>query len=565
MKWKAMLASTLICAICGLFVTQGFAQHMQDSLLEYQLRFDIRTLAHDSMMGREAGTIGEVKSGEFIAKRFKNIGLQPFQGTYKQNFQIFTWIQYDESSSLTINKKSFRLTKDFYPLSYSSNGNIEAKSVYVNYGIYAPSHNHNDYTDIKPEKLKGKVFIMEMSEPGGFASNKIPAEHTNIHVRLNEAIKRGAVGVIFVSRDKLFVKPFKLLNPRTDTVRIPVVFADNKARKLLFKKRTNTVHLKVKVSRKIKNAFNLIGSIDNKASQTIIIGAHYDHLGWGDFGSRYKGEPAIHNGADDNASGVAAMINLAEFIIDNKINHVNYLFVAFSGEEKGFLGSSYFADHMKLNPEKIKCMINFDMLGRMDSTSRKMYVYGTGSSPEWIRVLESIDNKGLSLSYRQKSTGGSDHRSFYYKTIPVLFFITGLHDDYHTPFDDYEKLNFRAQVDIHYFLRDLSVVLDTLSFLPFSFADENDKHHFNTLSQEKFGIKVALNSEKHGILISKVSDNSPAKAAGLIKGDIITKINGKRLQNFTEYAAFICNSEEEVLFTFTIIRNQNNKEITLTI
>src|SRR5687767_2817494 len=184
---------------------------------------------------------------------------------------------------------------------------------------------------------------------------------------------------------------------------------------------------------------NVMALLDHGAPYTIILGAHYDHLGMGTMGSLHMGEPAIHNGADDNASGVALILELADRLKRNE--SFNYLFIAFTGEENGLWGSNYFCDHPTIDLSAVTAMFNFDMVGRLNATTRKMAANGVGTSPAWPGLLKSSNKFGLDISSSESGIGPSDHTSFYLEDIPVLHFFTGAHEDYHKPTDDVHLIN----------------------------------------------------------------------------------------------------------------------------
>ncbi len=193
---------------------------------------------------------------------------------------------------------------------------------------------------------------------------------------------------------------------------------------------------------------NVLGFIDNKAKQTIVIGAHYDHLGYGGDGSLFRGkEKAIHNGADDNASGVSVMLNLASKLKETNTGN-NYLFMAFSGEELGLLGSNYFVKNATISTDSINYMINMDMVGRLNADST-LAVYGVGTSPYFRQVL-TASNNAFKIIENESGVGPSDHTSFYLSDIPVLHFFTGQHEDYHKPSDDSEKLNYEGMASMRW-------------------------------------------------------------------------------------------------------------------
>ena len=219
-------------------------------------------------------------------------------------------------------------------------------------------------------------------------------------------------------------------------------------------------------------AHNVIGFIDNGAQKTAVITAHYDHLGYGGSGSKYKELSEIHNGADDNASGTAALLELAYIIKNNKIKeHNNFLFIAFSAEEKGLLGSKYYVMNPSLNLNKINYVLNMDMLGRMEP-GMALTIEGLGSSLIWESSLKEIECDAFPLTLKKRENGPSDHAPFYEVGIPALHFWTGKHDDYHKPSDDAEKINFRAESQIISFIESLIFLIDSKEKINFHLREK---------------------------------------------------------------------------------------------
>ena len=219
-------------------------------------------------------------------------------------------------------------------------------------------------------------------------------------------------------------------------------------------------------------AHNVIGFIDNSANKTVVITAHYDHLGYGGSGSKYKGPRQIHNGADDNASGTAALLELAHLIKNNKIKeHNNFLFIAFSAEEKGLLGSKYYVMNPSLNLNEINYVLNMDMLGRMEP-GMALTIEGLGSSLIWESSLKEIECDAFPLTLKKRENGPSDHAAFYEVAIPSLHFWTGKHDDYHKPSDDAEKINFEAESQIISFIEALILLVDSKGKINFHLREK---------------------------------------------------------------------------------------------
>ena len=276
---------------------------------------------------------------------------------------------------------------------------------------------------------------------------------------------------------------------------------------------------------------NVIGFIDNKAENTIIIGAHFDHLGFGGEGSLYRDSiKAVHNGADDNASGVSVLLNLAAKLKEKNTNN-NYLFMAFSGEEMGLLGSNYFVKNPTIETKKVSYMINMDMVGRMKKDST-LAVYGTGTSPIFKQVLKS-HNDNFKLIQQESGVGPSDHTSFYLADIPFLHFFTGQHEDYHKPGDDSEKLNYDGMYLISDYIFNIISDLDDNGKLAF----RKTKNESESTPRFKVGLGVIPDYlyDGKGMRIDGVSENKPAQKAGLKKGDIVIKLGDSTITNMMSY------------------------------
>ncbi|HAB27043.1 MAG: peptidase M28 [Xanthomarina sp.] len=275
---------------------------------------------------------------------------------------------------------------------------------------------------------------------------------------------------------------------------------------------------------------NVLAYIDNQAENTIIIGAHYDHLGYGSEGSLHRGYKEIHNGADDNASGVAVMLDLAgKLKTANSSN--NYLFMAFSGEEMGLLGSNYFTKNATLDLSKANYMINMDMVGRLKQDST-LAVYGVGTSPRWKQTL-SATNPGFKIVENESGVGPSDHTSFYLQDIPVLHFFTGQHDDYHKPGDDTEKLNFEGMDAISNYIFDVITELDKSGKLAF----RKTKNESEETPRFKVGLGVVPDYlfDGEGMRVDGISEDKPAQKAGLQKGDIVIKLGDSAIVDMMSY------------------------------
>ncbi len=306
---------------------------------------------------------------------------------------------------------------------------------------------------------------------------------------------------------------------------------------------------------------NVVAYMDKGAAQTVIIGAHYDHLGYGKEGSLYTGPPAIHNGADDNASGVAAMLALAEYFKDIPMKN-NLLFVAFSGEEKGLWGSNFFVDNSPLELADINFMVNMDMVGRLND-ERQLAIYGTGTSPVWNDLLHGVRSPVFKFTLNESGLGPSDHSCFYLEDIPVLHFFTGQHEDYHRPTDDTHKINFKGLKEI---IKFISIIVMN--------ADESGKLKFTKTKDETQSVpkwKVTLGVipdylyDGKGMRIDGVREGKTAFVAGLKKGDIVRKMGDLQIVDMMTYMKALSAFEPGETITITIIREGDmmmEKEVT---
>ncbi len=302
---------------------------------------------------------------------------------------------------------------------------------------------------------------------------------------------------------------------------------------------------------------NVVGFLDNKAENTIIIGAHFDHLGYGIEGTLHRGEDnAIHNGADDNASGVAMMLHLAEKL-KGKNKHNNYLFISFSGEEMGLLGSNYFAKNATIDLDKVNYMLNMDMVGRLKQDST-LAVYGVGTSPMFSQVV-SANNKDFKIIKKESGVGPSDHTSFYLADVPVLHFFTGQHEDYHKPTDDADKLNYEGMEKVANYI--LAIITDLDDNGKMAFRKTKNESENNPKFKVTLGVVPDYMYDKAGMKIDGVTDGKPAQVAGMKKGDIVMKVGDLEIVDMMSYMKALSNFEKGQKTKVVVIRD--GKEVTL--
>ncbi|WP_421762792.1 M20/M25/M40 family metallo-hydrolase [Ekhidna sp.] len=295
--------------------------------------------------------------------------------------------------------------------------------------------------------------------------------------------------------------------------------------------------------------YNVIGMIDNPSDQLVVVGAHYDHLGMGDFSSLHRGEKAIHNGADDNASGVAAMLHLARVLAKKELDR-DVLFIGLSGEEKGLWGSNYFTKNPTIDLSQVNFMINMDMVGRLDE-SRGLAVNGTGTSPIWNWLLDEVNSDSLKLIKSESGVGPSDHTSFYLQDIPVLHFFTGQHEDYHKPGDDTDKINEEGILKVASMIEQMIVLMDDDEKIAFTKTkDESDNPRFTVT----LGVVPDYMFDGKGMRIDGVSEDKPAIKAGIQKGDVVVQLGDSTVTDMMSYMRALSTFEKGDMTTVIIDR-----------
>ncbi len=275
---------------------------------------------------------------------------------------------------------------------------------------------------------------------------------------------------------------------------------------------------------------NVVGFLDKKADKTIVIGAHFDHLGMGGQGSLHRGDSAIHNGADDNASGTAALLALAKILKHEELSS-NVLFIAFSGEENGLWGSNYYVKNPTIDLQTVNYMINMDMVGRLKEDN-SLAINGVGTSPGFPPVFDAINADSLKLVTSESGTGPSDHTSFYLQDLPVLHFFTGQHEDYHKPSDDSELINYEGLVKVVRYISRLVLALDPEEKLAFTKTQDSSANPRFTVSM---GVVPDYMFDGKGMRIDGVSEDKPAKAAGLLKGDVVVQLGDSTVYDMMSY------------------------------
>lgn len=275
---------------------------------------------------------------------------------------------------------------------------------------------------------------------------------------------------------------------------------------------------------------NVVAFLDKKADRTLVIGAHFDHLGMGGQGSLHRGDSAIHNGADDNASGTAALLALAKILKHEELQS-NILFIAFSGEENGLWGSNYYVKNPTIDLKSVNYMINMDMVGRLKE-DKSLAINGVGTSPDFPLVFDKVNTDSLKLVTSESGTGPSDHTSFYLQDLPVLHFFTGQHEDYHKPSDDSELINYEGLLKVVRYISRVVLALNPEEKLAFTKTKDSGDNPRFTVS---LGVVPDYMFDGKGMRIDGVSENKPAKAAGLLKGDVVVQLGDSTVYDMMSY------------------------------
>ncbi len=499
-----VLFSFLIPTFCNAQKTTA-----EDRIVIDNLKRHINYLANDKLEGRRTGSNGEQLAYLYIQKQLvkNNISTPPNSKSYLQSFTVSEG-KFIQSSKLKINGKSLIINEEYFPLAYSG----YAYATGTAGEIYA-THN-----------------VQEL----------ITANSSSPHFDLYEALynlakedeKAGKAAVFFTcptgtKQDLKFDK-----NDKYQSLEIPVVvltdYDDN------FEKASIQIDCEIDIANKTKFGHNVISYINNNAANTIILGAHYDHLGFGeDHNSLYTGTiPMVHNGADDNASGTAALIEIGKWLKKSSYKKYNYLLVNFSGEELGLYGSKYFTEHAGIDLKTVNYMINMDMVGRLNDTTHGVTIGGYGTSPTWGKIIKKED-KYFKINIDSSGTGPSDHTSFYKKDIPVLFFFTGSHKDYHKPTDDAEKINYYGELQIIKYIQ--NVIAQTNDMPKVAFTKTREVSMGKSSFKVSLGIMPDYTYTGVGVLVDGVSDNKPAQKAGIKVGDVLVQLGEYKFNDVQSY------------------------------
>ncbi len=555
----------ILVALVGSFTI--YSQTLQ-VITKNELNQHIGFLASDSLKGRKPGTPESSVAASYIRNQFKIAGLTLLGEDGYQNFDLVTDVKMGDGNRLTIDGKELLPGEDFTPVPFTSNGSLKATAFFAGYGfeIDNDSIKWNDYEN---QDVSGKWVIILLGAPDAENPTGKFDDVVGERSKVLTARDKGAVGVIFVSgekRDKddnllkisydksattagipVFYVKRKAINPVFENFGFSVQKAESRIIQgmssftfsvpVTFEGTTDIVHAKAQAQNIVGM---LIGNDPALKEQFVVVGAHYDHLGFGGpgSGSRLPDTVAVHYGADDNASGVAGIIELAGKMASGNVKPArSIVFVAFAAEEMGLVGSKYFTSNPLIDLSKVVAMVNFDMIGRLKDNN-SLTIGGTGTSVESEEIINHLKpGSGLDLRYSPEGYGPSDHAAFYTENIPVFFISTGAHEDYHTPMDNLKGINTNGMLKVLAFSEKLVLKLaNQPSMLTFREAGPKTRASHGYTFKVTFGIMPDVSaSANDGLGVDGVRKGGPADLAGLMKGDKIIAIEGKPISNIYDY------------------------------
>lgn len=571
-----------------------------------ELKKYVYYLASDGLEGRMTGTIGAEKAAKYIAEEYAKYGLQSVgdNDSYYQNFEFISgvklggknWIrlvlknkdQPDQSGQIL----DYQPERDFRPLAFSSEGQFEADVVFAGYGITAPELGYDDYAQLD---VSGKTVLIFRYTPEGDNPHSKFYKYAPLRYKALTAREKGAKALLIVTgplndKEDILI-PLRHDSSFSDSGLFVYSVSRKVAKDILQASGRNLDELQnhldsnkqpdsfqiaqtrflgsVALTKEKKGTSNVVGYLPGKNDELLIIGAHYDHLGRGTEASLASKLGEIHNGADDNASGVAGLLELAEAFSAIRGNLVRgLLFIAFSGEEIGVLGSNYYTKHPIFPLEKTICMINMDMIGRLKDN--KLAISGIATASDWKDLVlryNQLPNFKFELSLKDDGYGPSDHSMFYAKDIPILFFFTGAHEDYHKPSDDADKINYDGERRIVRLIFAIAKAINNLEPRP-TFVK------VSAPSQEQVatrGFRVYMGTipdyveQVEGVKLSGVREGSPAAKAGIQAGDIIIGFGDKKIKNVYDYTYALQEHKPNDTVTVTVLREDKELKFQVTL
>jgi hypothetical protein len=608
-----VIATSAIAATSVQPMTMPAIAPDRDPQFHVDMRGAVEYLASDELEGRMVGTPGIQKAADLIADDFSKLGLKTLPGWagYFQPFKMVTRVDPDRAkTSFSINDNALKLEDDYTPLRASAESAVSAPVIFAGYGISDPAKKYDDYANLD---AKGKIVLVMRFEPQDKDGKSRFADKDNewstdatIPQKVQVAIDHVAVGVILVNPplhhgDDAMIS-FRSSFPFGSKVPLMQV-SDAVAESMLkdggqpdLKKLESQINSDLKpnggelkgVSAKmsfgihrteaqVENVAAILPGEGPHADEYIIVGAHYDHLGHGGPGSLAPWSHGIHHGADDNASGTAAMLELADRFSHLGPQSRSLVFIAFTGEEEGLIGSSYFVSHPPIELKDVIAMLNLDMVGRV--SKEKLLLGGEGTASAFPGLIEKAD-EGLPLKLGEFEKGGfgpSDHMSFARKKIPVLFFFSGLHMDYHRPTDTADKINYKGMDEVvelgTKLVEELSTMprqqydgkYDASSMLHLAGIGNGGSTHGGSASFGTIPDYSQPDDSKDGMRVGGVVPGSPADKLGLHEGDMMTEFNGTAIGNKMDYTMALGKAKPGQTVKIKLVRSGKPVEVEATL
>jgi aminopeptidase YwaD len=551
---------------------------------------DIKALASPDMEGRGAGTKGLIRAEHLIENRYRELHIEPagVKG-YAQPFSVVTGARLksdNRCAAQTADKQELKIEQDFVPFSFSASGQVAAPVVFAGYGATADEFHYDDYAGLD---VNDKIVVVLRYEPSGFAvktGNHGLTQHSQLVTKAINARNHGAQALVVINgklgdgEEDLLTRFGSVSGP--ENVGVVMVQVKNAAADTWFQAAgktlkdvqeqinsstkpasfdfPDTLHLSLNIDVETTRATvdNVLAWLPGQTDEYVIIGAHYDHLGRGNFDSLAPSQIGqIHPGADDNASGTAGVLELARLLAPRrgKLKR-SILFMDFAGEELGLLGSAEWVKEPTRPLAKAVAMINMDMIGRIKDD--KVYIGGVGTGSTFKAVLDQAQKEApFKIEYSAGGYSSSDHTSFVTKKIPVLFFFSGLHSDYHKPSDTWDKINGASAARL----------LDMVESVAVQLANTDEPPAFQVVAEEKplggggggygpyFGSVPDFGQVENGVKFSDVRPNSPAAKAGLKAGDILVQFGDKPIKNLYDFTDALRRSKVGDVVEVKVLRD----------
>lgn len=593
-----------------------------DPSFHVDARQAIGFLASDDLEGRMIGTPGIDRAADYIAGSFGKLGLKPLPGLdgYFQPFEMVTRVDPDpEKTSLTLGGKPLKLGEDFVPLRMSPEAKAAGPVVFAGYGIADAKRGYDDYAGLD---VKGKIVLLMRFEPhdakgkSRFAGDDDWSADATIAQKVRVAADHGAAGILLVNpalhHDDEGLIPFSrrdALSSPIPVAQVTVAAADallkqggaddlktiqsqidetGKPHAVALKDVLAELSVGIKQTRKtVRNVAALLPGRGEHAGEYVVVGAHYDHLGHGGPGSLAPWSHGIHHGADDNASGTTAMMELADRFAHLGPQARSIVFVAFTAEEEGLLGSQHFVSHPPIPLKDVVAMLNLDMVGRV--SNHKLLIGGKGTAPEFEKLVREAD-AALPITLGEFGKGGigpSDHTSFALKKIPVLFFFSGLHLDYHRPTDTADKINYEGLAEVVDLGERVVKALTTMPRQKYNGSFDASGMAQMALSSTTGPAQTAPSNggggpggrasmgaipdyaqgedAKDGMRVGGIMAGSPAEKAGLREGDVITRFNDDKIANMMDYTNALAKGRPGQTVKLQVLRDGKPVQIETTL